>query len=159
MSLGKRLDELREERGISVRELARRLGGVAPNTVSRWIEGDISPRLDEAIKLAAFFEVSLGYLAYDDRREGSASSGLTADEEFVLQLYRDMGIGREEAVRRLTGEPGGKAREVKGVAEVITDRDRAAGQGDKGRLGFELDPEEGPVAERKDDRPRARDGR
>jgi transcriptional regulator with XRE-family HTH domain len=88
MGFGEKLEKLREKRGISVRETARQVGGVAPNTVERWISGKVQPRLDEAIRAAEVFGVPLDYLAFDERAEPAGM--LAEDEAHVLQTYRSL---------------------------------------------------------------------
>lgn len=56
-----RLKELREERGLTMTELAKKIN-VSPNTVSRWERGKRLPNLDAIIALAKFFKVSTDYL-------------------------------------------------------------------------------------------------
>ena len=58
---GKRVKELREERGISMGELARHIGTSQQN-VSRWESGEVMPGGDALLKLSKFFNVSIDYL-------------------------------------------------------------------------------------------------
>ena len=60
----KRLKELREEKGLSQHELAKKLGDEISNSaVSLWELGKRIPKLDALIILAKFFKVSIDYLA------------------------------------------------------------------------------------------------
>jgi len=57
-----RLKELREEKGLSKRQLGTMLK-VSDTSVSKWERGKMSPSLDVLLLLADFFNVSLDYLA------------------------------------------------------------------------------------------------
>jgi transcriptional regulator with XRE-family HTH domain len=56
-----RLKELREEKGLSSRELAKKLN-VSDRAVQRWEKGERVPNADSVILLARFFDVSADYL-------------------------------------------------------------------------------------------------
>lgn len=56
-----RLRELREEKGISQKELGK-LFNVAQNTISNWENGTREPDTKTLMKLAEFFECSVDYL-------------------------------------------------------------------------------------------------
>ena len=60
-SFGGRLKELRQERKLSVRQLAAELDMRHAN-ISRWENGKQEPTATNIIKLAKFFEVTAGYL-------------------------------------------------------------------------------------------------
>jgi transcriptional regulator with XRE-family HTH domain len=87
MGFGEKVEALREDRGISVRETARRVG-VTANTVGRWIAGAVQPRLDEAARVAEFFGVPLAYLAYEQTAE--IAGKLADDESAVIRTYRSL---------------------------------------------------------------------
>lgn len=61
MLVSKRLIELREERDLSQKELAGKLG-VAANTISAYENESAKPKLDGMIEIARFFDVSIDYL-------------------------------------------------------------------------------------------------
>lgn len=56
-----RLKELRKKRGISQLKLAMDLN-ISQNTVSRYETGSREPSLQELIRIADYFNVSLDYL-------------------------------------------------------------------------------------------------
>ena len=56
-----RLSELRAEREISQRQLAKELGTSQAN-LSRWEKGKVEPSIIDCWKIADFFEVSIDYL-------------------------------------------------------------------------------------------------
>ncbi len=61
-SVGKRLEELRKERGISQQELADKIG-VKRAEIAQWEMGARTPDVDAWIILASFFGVSTDYIA------------------------------------------------------------------------------------------------
>ncbi len=52
-----RIKELREERKLTMSQLAKELG-IRQSTISRWERGERLPNLDAIIALAKFFKVS-----------------------------------------------------------------------------------------------------
>ncbi len=60
-TFGKRLKELRLERGLSQRALGE-VFGVCNQTISFWESGSREPNLDDLLKIANFFDVSTDYL-------------------------------------------------------------------------------------------------
>lgn len=57
----KRLKEMRKDKGLSMSELANKIG-VSTNTISRWERGERIPNLEALVALAKFFKVSTDYL-------------------------------------------------------------------------------------------------
>jgi transcriptional regulator with XRE-family HTH domain len=104
MALHELLKQLVDDRGISVRELARRLGGASPTTVGKWLTRDGDPRLSELRALAEFFQVPLAHLLGEgEGDEEPAPAGLAEDERMVLELYRSLKpeIDHRDALRAL----------------------------------------------------------
>jgi transcriptional regulator with XRE-family HTH domain len=56
--VGKRINGLRNERGISQEKLAKDID-VAPNTISRWENATHKPKLTELDRLATYFNVHI----------------------------------------------------------------------------------------------------
>ncbi len=56
-----RLKELRVDKNISKRQLAKEIG-VSHTTVGRWEEGLISPTLENILSLCSFFKCSADFL-------------------------------------------------------------------------------------------------
>lgn len=56
-----RLKELREEKGLSARELARALN-VSDRAIQRWEKEERIPNADAVVIIAKFFDVSTDYL-------------------------------------------------------------------------------------------------
>ncbi len=61
-TLGKRLKDLRLEKGLGQVELAKRVG-VSKSLISAWENDLYDPKLSNLILVAKFFEVSIDYLA------------------------------------------------------------------------------------------------
>lgn len=110
--MGDKLSLLLEERGMSARELARRLKTVSYASVQRWLNGETEPRLSDAARIAVELGCSLRYLA-DDRltQEPDEPSRLSVDEQAVLVVFRAMGISADEAAKRLMGRTKGGSTE------------------------------------------------
>lgn len=62
LNLGERIVSLRQERGISQAELAKRLE-VSRQAVSKWEKGQSSPDTVKLIQLAELFNIEVEYLA------------------------------------------------------------------------------------------------
>lgn len=73
MDVGKRVRELREDRGLSQEELAE-LTGVGRNTISEIERGVTSPQLRIVRKLAHGFAVPLHELIREDTAEPSGAA-------------------------------------------------------------------------------------
>ena len=58
---GERLKEIREERSLSMSELARQMETSHQN-ISRWERGEIMPSGETLVKLVNFLKVSADYL-------------------------------------------------------------------------------------------------
>ena len=56
-----KLSELRTEKKISQRQLAKEIGTSQAN-LSRWEKGIVEPSITECWKIADFFDISLDYL-------------------------------------------------------------------------------------------------
>ena len=61
---GKKLKELRLENGLSHQKLANELG-FCNQTISFWETGSREPDLDTLLKIANYFEISVGELLQD----------------------------------------------------------------------------------------------
>lgn len=60
-SFPERIKELRAEKGLSTRELAKQVG-CSHIAISRWERGTKKPNIDNLIALARFLKVSTDYL-------------------------------------------------------------------------------------------------
>lgn len=61
-TFGKRLKDLRKERGLTLVELSRKVN-VGKSIISLWEQDKCQPALDKVIILAEFFDVSLDYIS------------------------------------------------------------------------------------------------
>lgn len=57
---GRRIAELREQRGISVRELQKLLGLATPQAIYKWQRGETLPTVENLVALASVLEVDIG---------------------------------------------------------------------------------------------------
>ena len=97
-----RLLELRNERGMSQRDMAKQLN-ISQGTYNNWENSNTQPSIEQLIELARFFEVSVDYLIGNADDTGTVSSGrrLTRDEEGALLLYRGLSERNRGAIRNL----------------------------------------------------------
>ena len=56
---GKNISSLREERGISVRDLQRMLGIATPQAIYKWQRGETLPNIENLAALACILAVSI----------------------------------------------------------------------------------------------------
>ena len=68
MEIGKKITELRKQKGLSQEELAEKVG-VARQTISKWELGETSPDLKQAKELSKIFNVSLDELVDNDIKD------------------------------------------------------------------------------------------
>ena len=61
-SFATRLKELRQEKDISQRKLAEEVG-IESTLISAWERKKYTPNLECVVKLAEYFEVTVGYMA------------------------------------------------------------------------------------------------
>ena len=57
---GKRIAEIRTQRGISVRELQNMLGFATPQAIYKWQRGETLPTLENLVALAFVLGVDIG---------------------------------------------------------------------------------------------------
>ncbi len=82
MKIGKFLQELRKEKGLTQEQLSEQLG-VARRTISRWETGSNMPDLDILIELADLYSVDLREILDAERKETKMNKEL---EETVLKV-------------------------------------------------------------------------
>lgn len=56
---GERIFRLREERGLSVRQLQRLLGFATPQAIYKWQHGETLPTIDNLVALSAILNVPI----------------------------------------------------------------------------------------------------
>jgi transcriptional regulator with XRE-family HTH domain len=89
-ALGARLRELREERGLSQRELGSRLG-ILQSKLSKYESGTHQPSLRTLVRMANLFAVSADYLL-----TGAGTPAPPLRDERLLDRFRRLGAGGEE---------------------------------------------------------------
>ena len=63
MKIGKNLRKLREEKGLSLRQLQDEVG-ISHNTLGAYERDAVQPTIESYFKLIEYFEVPFNYLAY-----------------------------------------------------------------------------------------------
>jgi transcriptional regulator with XRE-family HTH domain len=114
-TVGARIADARETKGLSQRGLAQRLG-VTPATIERWESGVSDPRANRIAMLAGVLDVSLAWLLEGaSRHEPDATRGSRVDAvaqklERVVRMQEELGrlvseIATEVAeIRRIEAE-------------------------------------------------------
>ena len=69
LATGKRIKELRVERGISVRELQMFLGFAQPQAIYKWQRGECLPSFDNMYAIACYFNVKIDDILVGNRQE------------------------------------------------------------------------------------------
>ena len=88
--LNERIRKLRQERGWSQVDLAKKLN-VTKQSVSNWENDNIQPSIDMLVKLALVFSVSTDHLLGLEERRYLEITGLTDEEIGHIQLVvKDM---------------------------------------------------------------------
>jgi transcriptional regulator with XRE-family HTH domain len=100
-----KLEILLREKGLTQAALEK-LVGLSENKISKWKQKG-EPRASEALRMARTLGVPVEYLIDDAMDEPGGEPGLTADERTIVDLFRVLGIGKLEAMRRLTATPAG----------------------------------------------------
>lgn len=88
--LNQQIRVLRQARGISQVELAKRLG-VTKQSVSNWENDNIQPSVEMVVKLAGVFSVSTDYLLGLEQGEYLDVTGLSQEKiAHIRQLVDDL---------------------------------------------------------------------
>ena len=83
---GVRLRQLREERGLSQKALAQKLG-VSKQTLYRYENNTQSPSLDRTKQIAVILRTSIDYLTGLDNEYTIKFPGLTKEQRNALNLF------------------------------------------------------------------------
>ncbi len=86
---GIRLKELREESGITLRELAR-LTNTSKSAIDMYERGERKPKYETLKALAMAFDVDIAYLLGESSVKKNASTVLNDDEQALLNLFRQI---------------------------------------------------------------------
>ena len=89
--IGERLAEIRKDRGVTQKELAKLLS-VSPTTVSGYENDFITPTDDTKVRIAKHFDVSLDYLlgAHDEEVALDRAYTVNLPKEFPLKVREDV---------------------------------------------------------------------
>ena len=94
--LGERVRKLRDQRNLSQKQLADRLG-VKKQTVSNWENGNAMPSMDMFIKLIEFFNTTPNHLLGYEMKAGLDVTGLREHEiDHVRLIVEDLKAYRNE---------------------------------------------------------------
>lgn len=63
---GRNITMLREQRGISVRQLQRMMGFATPQAIYKWQHGESLPTVDNLVALSAIFSVPIDAILITD---------------------------------------------------------------------------------------------
>lgn len=66
---GRKIKELREQRGISVRQLQTFLGFEQPQAIYKWQRGECLPSSDNLYAIACFFQVKVDEILVGNRQD------------------------------------------------------------------------------------------
>jgi transcriptional regulator with XRE-family HTH domain len=100
MTFAEKVRSLLKACRLSQSDLADALGTSQPQ-VSRWLDAGTPPRWDYLLKMARTLGVPADYLIDAEQDEPPRPPGLSDDERYLLQLYRDLRLSRDEAARGL----------------------------------------------------------
>lgn len=99
--IGRRIKKAREDAGLTLLELSKRVGHLKVSRISNYEQGRRTPGPDEAKALARALGVSAAYLLCVD-----AESELRPDEKALLENYRATdGRGRTTIIRIAESQP------------------------------------------------------
>ena len=66
---GKRIKELREQRGVSVKQLQRFLGFEQPQAIYKWQRGECLPSFDNMYAIACYLNVKIDDILVGNRQD------------------------------------------------------------------------------------------
>ena len=92
-----RIKELREKAGLSMEQLAQKLG-VTKSRVNMWENSGTVPRMNVLVEVAKHFHVSTDYLLGND-----ATEDLSQDNHRLYALQRNLGKLNEEDLEKAEG--------------------------------------------------------
>lgn len=96
-----RLEDLREERGLTQNEIAEAIGTSRTN-IGRWEKGLNEPSYTFVVKLANFFNVTVDYLIGNEENVSNVRGGypetFTEEEKTLIRYYRAIGKEAKMAI-------------------------------------------------------------
>lgn len=107
MSIGKNIQQLRLQHGLSQKELAI-IAGVSDKTVSAWETGRIFPRMGSIQKMADFFNIKksdiIEPVATTLNVKHEKIFSLNTDEKKLIEGYRELDSSKKSLIMTLIGE-------------------------------------------------------
>ena len=99
-----RLLELRNEKGLSQRDMAKELQ-ISQGTYNNWENGRTQPSIEQLVALANFFSVSVDYLIgyTDDYGMAYVQDALTSEEKVLLKYFRSLSTEAKNALLQFLG--------------------------------------------------------
>lgn len=99
MTIGQRIRQTRQDRGMTQKELGQR-AGIAEPTIRKYESNRLHPKYETLEKLAAPLQVTAGYLRDGNKRLGDQLLPPVSGERLVLsldgQLYRNLSALAEQ---------------------------------------------------------------
>ena len=95
-STGKRIKELREQRGVSVKQLQCFLGFEQPQAIYKWQRGECLPTFDNMYAIACYLGVTIDDILVGNRQEFFCPKNLLKKQNscafFLLNSFADKRI-------------------------------------------------------------------
>lgn len=66
---GERIKEIREQRGVTVKELQQFLGFEQPQAIYKWQRGECLPTFDNMYAISCYFDVTIDEILVGNRQE------------------------------------------------------------------------------------------
>lgn len=76
IEFGKRLRKVREQRDLTLDEIAKAAGGITPQAVEQWESGNTTPKQHRLVAVARRLDVELGWLLTGLDQDGAQPSGI-----------------------------------------------------------------------------------
>ena len=109
-SFGRRVTELRKEKGLTQAALAEAVG-VSKNTVSVWERDVRKPEFDTLTDLCSFFNVNMSYLIGEEVARAEAPGAVPDDETAALWALYDL-VEESEPIIKKYMQLGNEARSM-----------------------------------------------
>ena len=95
--LGKKIRELRKEKGLTQKELSERIG-VSESTVKKWEQDQVEPNANAIMSLIVFFNVTADYLFGRSSKYDLIEQD--KDLQRVIEVVKDLPEAHREALFR-----------------------------------------------------------
>ena len=83
MLIGENLRKLREQQGISLRTMEKRIG-ISHNTLGSYERNYAQPTIENYFKLVEYFEIPFDYLVYGEKTKGDLEDSELRDLLFTI---------------------------------------------------------------------------